>query len=350
MLCILLFGCSSNKTTYGGFSQGLTDDGYYEGIRALDYVTLPDFENMSTTLKEVDVEEMNKAIDDLKNDIGETIEVSRSAQLGDTVNISYVGSVDGVKFTGGSTNDEGAELVLGSGKYVDTFEDQIVGHSAGDSFKIVVTFPENYGDSTDESGNLITLSGKEAVFETTLNKVMVKELTEEAIAKSFGNVTLMDGSPIRTLEDLQKYYIEIHNDTLIDNYTYEYLITNSEVKEYPESLFEVEKNKLYNFILDYVGEGQTIDDVLKALNVSSFDEYVENSKAELNEEIKAHLILQALAEAQNFKIEDSDYIEILGSADELNRYIEHYGKGYMGQSILYDKALEFLKEKVTIVD
>ncbi len=85
------------------------------------------------------------------------------AEDGDTVNIDYVGSIDGVAFDGGSTNGAGADLVLGSGTYIDGFEEQIVGHSVGETFDIEVTFPENYGSSD--------LAGQDAVFEITLNGI-----------------------------------------------------------------------------------------------------------------------------------------------------------------------------------
>lgn len=85
------------------------------------------------------------------------------AEEGDTVNIDYVGTIDGVEFDGGSTQGKGADLVLGSGTYIPGFEDQIVGHSAGETFDVTVTFPDDYG--------VADLAGKEAVFKTKLNGV-----------------------------------------------------------------------------------------------------------------------------------------------------------------------------------
>lgn len=85
------------------------------------------------------------------------------AEEGDTVNIDYVGTIDGVEFEGGSTDGKGTDLVLGSGTYIPGFEDQIVGHSAGETFDVTVTFPDDYG--------VADLAGKEAVFKTKLNGV-----------------------------------------------------------------------------------------------------------------------------------------------------------------------------------
>lgn len=77
-----------------------------------------------------------------------------TVQDGDTVNIDYVGTVDGVEFDGGSTDGNGADLVIGSGTYIDDFEEQLIGSHPGDQVSVEVTFPDNY--SSEE------LSGKDA--------------------------------------------------------------------------------------------------------------------------------------------------------------------------------------------
>lgn len=82
---------------------------------------------------------------------------------GDTVNIDYVGTVDGVEFEGGSTQGAGADLTIGSGSYIDDFEDQLIGAHPGDKVEVNVTFPENYGNEE--------LNGKDAVFAVTVNGI-----------------------------------------------------------------------------------------------------------------------------------------------------------------------------------
>ncbi len=82
---------------------------------------------------------------------------------GDTVNIDYVGSIDGVEFAGGNTQGAGTELTIGSGMYIDDFEEQLIGAHPGDKVDVVVTFPENYGNEE--------LNGKEALFKVTVNGI-----------------------------------------------------------------------------------------------------------------------------------------------------------------------------------
>ena len=82
---------------------------------------------------------------------------------GDTVNIDYVGTIDGVEFSGGNTQGAGADLVIGSGSYIDDFEEQLIGAHPGDTVEVNVTFPEDYGNES--------LNGKDAVFEVVINGI-----------------------------------------------------------------------------------------------------------------------------------------------------------------------------------
>ena len=88
---------------------------------------------------------------------------SLTVEDGDTVNIDYVGSIDGVEFDGGNTQGMGTDLVIGSGSYIDDFEDQLIGSHPGDQVDVYVTFPEDYG--------VEELNGKEALFQVTVNGI-----------------------------------------------------------------------------------------------------------------------------------------------------------------------------------
>ena len=90
-------------------------------------------------------------------------DTSLTVESGDTVNIDYVGSVDGVEFDGGNTQGMGTDLVIGSGSYIDDFEDQLIGAHPGDQVDVYVTFPEDYG--------VEDLNGKEALFQVAINGI-----------------------------------------------------------------------------------------------------------------------------------------------------------------------------------
>lgn len=100
---------------------------------------------------------------DTDSDGSYSTDTSLTVENGDTVNIDYTGYVDDVAFDGGSTNGAGADLTIGSGTYIDDFEEQLIGYHVGDTVTVNVTFPEDYGNEE--------LNGKDAVFEVTINGI-----------------------------------------------------------------------------------------------------------------------------------------------------------------------------------
>ena len=90
-------------------------------------------------------------------------DTSLTVEDGDTVNIDYIGYIDDVAFDGGSTDGMGTSLTIGSGQYIDDFEEQLIGHNVGEMVAVNVTFPEDYG--------VEELNGKEARFDVTINGI-----------------------------------------------------------------------------------------------------------------------------------------------------------------------------------
>ena len=119
----------------------------------------------------------------------------RAAQKGDSVNIDYKGSCDGEYFKGGE--DKGHDLELGSGAFIEGFEDQIIGHKVGEEFDINVKFPEDYRDEN--------LKGKEAKFEIKLNGISYKELPklDDEFVKDISEFDTLEES-LKNWEKLQK--------------------------------------------------------------------------------------------------------------------------------------------------
>lgn len=118
---------------------------------------------------EVKPEQVQAEIDRAAERVSRMVEVTdRAAQNGDTTNINYAGSVDGVAFAGGTAENQ--NLVLGSGMFIPGFEDQVVGMNIGEERDINVTFPEEYQAKE--------LAGKAAVFHVKLNSISYKEMPE----------------------------------------------------------------------------------------------------------------------------------------------------------------------------
>ena len=163
------------------FSDAYDENGYLKGITALDYVTLPDTESFTlsddaTTVSDSDID--NYISNNILSNYKTTNEITnRAAENGDTVNIDFAGSIDGVAFDGGTGSDY--DLTLGSGTFIDGFEDQIVGHMPGETFDVNVTFPDDY--------QATNLAGKDAVFATTLNYInedVTPDLTDDWVSSN----------------------------------------------------------------------------------------------------------------------------------------------------------------------
>lgn len=124
-------------------------------------------ESTSDTSSEDSSSEDSSTEDSQESDTSGTSTLSTDTSLtvedGDTVNIDYVGSVDGVEFDGGSTNGQGTDLTIGSGLYIDDFEEQLIGSHPGDTVEVNVTFPDDYSSED--------LQGQDALFEVTINGI-----------------------------------------------------------------------------------------------------------------------------------------------------------------------------------
>lgn len=136
-------------------------------VLALVIVLIVDAVNNKDTSGQTNDTNTESTADTSGTDTGSTAystDASLTVENGDTVNIDYVGSVDGVEFDGGNTQGMGTDLVIGSGSYIDDFEEQLIGAHPGDTVEVNVTFPDPYENNTD-------LSGKEAVFTVTVNGI-----------------------------------------------------------------------------------------------------------------------------------------------------------------------------------
>ena len=119
--------------------------------------------NATETTTSENVSDTESSQEDTSSQQSLNTEAGTVAEDGDTVNIDYTGYIDGEKFDGGSTDGNGADLTLGSGQYIDGFEDGVVGHTVGETFDLNLKFPDNYFNTE--------YAGKDVTFEVTLNGI-----------------------------------------------------------------------------------------------------------------------------------------------------------------------------------
>ena len=325
------------------YSSIFDENGYVAGVTASDYITLP--EDLGLTLSD----EANTVSDeDVADYINENIMVNytetqevtdRAAADGDTVNIDYVGTVDGVEFDGGSA--EGYDLPLGSGTFIDGFEEQIVGHTPGESFDVTVTFPEDYR-ATD-------LAGKEAVFATTLNYIsesVTPELTDDFVKENLNESLGLD-----SVETLNTYISDMLLFSQQTNELYSQLSEKLTVEgEVPAELTKYfEDYYLSSPYLYAQMYGVSLDEFMQVNGYDSAAAYLESSRTYIDGAIQQTLILQALAEKYGITCTtetlENQFQEYFGSSDT-SSYVNYYGENYLKMSILNDLVMEKLVEEV----
>lgn len=325
------------------YSEGLDDNGHWTGIRALDYVTLPE-DVSALPLSKADIEpteaEIQTQIDTLLNQYATTQNITdRAAQSGDTVNIDYSGAVDGVVFNGGTAT--GYDLTLGSHAFIDGFEDQIIGHNIGDTFDVTVTFPDGYGDSTDAEGNTITLSGKEAVFSVTLNSLsesVTPELTDEWVESNFGV-----SDDLHTADQLRSYFSDALYANNYDNAIVDYLMANSTFKELPAEITSYYIRMFLNHYNQYAtAYSMDLNAFAQTQGYTSADAMLAASDAYFEHLAKQDLIFQAVAEAKSLAPTQEEL------DDASSTYADTYGENRAHLNALQACVLAWLEENATV--
>ncbi|MCQ2507306.1 MAG: trigger factor [Dorea sp.] len=312
-----------------------------------EYVSIPQYEKV-TVDKIADIKEVTDA--DVEQEINATLQAAkttenitdRPAEQFDTVNIDFVGTMDGKEFDGGSAKD--FTLELGSNSFIEGFEDSIIGHKIGDTYEWECTFPEDYRSAD--------LAGKPATFMIKLNSITVfhvPELNDEFVQ-----------SVSEKAKNVEDYKNEVHKKleaVAADNHTKELgqkvwdkIVENSEILSYPEDRVAERENALME---QYEGiaadQNTTVEEVAKKLGYKDLDAFQKAITDSVQKYFSSILLAEAIAEKEHIKITD----QVL--EEELQKIVDDYGE-YYGYSTVEEmkesedaEALQsvVLKNKVT---
>lgn len=297
-------------------------------------------------VSDADVEKRIKEIAESQAPLTD-IKRNRKMKDGDTAVIDFEGFVDGEAFEGGKA--ENFELRLGSGQFIPGFENQLIGVKRDEEVEINVTFPAEY-----QAKNL---AGKDAMFKVKVNGIKVKDevAIDDELAKK-----LLPGQEDATLEELQKQVkIQIENEELAKLY-------NDDLKpELLEAFVEGIKFDLPEFVVD-----QEIDMALNKKaqsmseeeiqelrdNADKLNELRDTFREEAQRSVRATFIIDALAAAENVKIEEQEvmqtiYYEAMQMGQDPQKAYEQYkDSGYLPaiqMSMVEDKVLsQLLNSKI----
>ncbi len=264
----------------------------------------------------------------------------RPAEKDDKVNIDFEGFVDGVPFEGGKAEKQ--SLVLGSGSYIPGFEDQIIGHSAGETFDITVKFPEDYGAEH--------LAGREAVFKITLHEIKyeeIPELNDDFVKEVSDTLDTVDAYKAdikaKITERRQKAADKAFEDKLIDA-----LIENTRV-EIPQPMIDAEiESEVSDFDYRLRSQGGSLEMYYKYTGYNE-NTLRESFKPQAERRIRTRLALEAVIKAEGIaptpeEIEE-EYNKIAESYKmETEKVKSAIKESDISEDINLRKAVELIKE------
>ena len=268
-------------------------------IPVLPEITLGDYKSVKVEKEALDVndEKVNAEIEIMRSNAGKLKEVAddEAAKDKDVANINFEGFVDGEAFDGGKA--EGFDLTLGSKSFIDTFEDQIIGHKKGDEFDVNVTFPEEY--------HAENLKGKPAVFKIKLNSIKRKEEAElnEDLAKELGYDSVED-LKAKTKENLTK-----REETRIEN-EYKGKVVDAVVEgvnfEIPEAIVEREiQFQINRFAQQLQMQGMSLNQYFE-MTGQNIEKMRESIKESAEKSVKRDLVLNEIAKVEKVEATEEE--------------------------------------------
>ena len=249
-----------------------------------------------------------------------------TVENGDIANIDYEGKKDDVAFDGGTA--EGFDLEIGSGTFIEGFEEGLVGAAIGDTVDLNLTFPEQYGN-TD-------LAGQDVVFTVTVNSVKRMPEVNDEIASQ-----LSDGEYDK-LEDYRESVRKDLADQMRDEEgeLVQQIVAGCEKLEIPSDLLDyyVEDELAYAEQM-YAYYGMTLEDALTGYYGTTLEEYTEQVRQSVSENLEKQLVVEAIVKAENLEVSDE---ELADEAEELALQY-NYGSGEQllaiaGEDAVRDRA------------
>ena len=322
-------------------------EAYLSGINVADYVTLGEYTGVEVSVDApvVTDEYLDSYIDYvLQSNMVKTEVTDRPVEEGDIVNIDYEGKIDGVAFDGGTA--QGYDLTIGSGAFIDGFEDGLIGAQSGETLDVNVTFPEDYPGEE--------VAGKDAVFTVTVNSISVESLPE--LTDEF--VQGLDVG-VNTVEEYRQYAYDLlmedeqnTHDSNAEVAILEAVMANSELQDPPEDM----TNRYYSRMIDNITYyasmyGYDLETFLSIQGTS--EDAIRESSVQAGQEI---ITMQAIAEAEGLSVTDEELdAEIESNAGSLGYDdVEEYRasldvEGYR-EYMMSEKVLDFLLENAVVTD
>ena len=268
-----------------------------------------------------------------------------AAENGDTADLDFEGFVDGEAFEGGKA--EHYSLVLGSGSFIPGFEEQVVGHAAGEEFDVNVTFPEEYQAKE--------LAGKPAVFKIKLHEVKTKEMPvlDDEFAKDVSEYDTLDelkASIRKGMEEQNEKQasLQVEND-LVDQ------VIGTIEGDIPDAMYESRLDELVrDFEYRLQQQGLKLEMYLQYMG-QTMETFRASFKEQAEKQVKIRLALEAVAAQEKIEASQEDFeAEMQRIADaykmEVEKVKELVSEAEVKKDLAVNKAIDFIKEKAEIIE
>ncbi len=308
-------------------------------------VTLGEYAGLNVTKKVKTVEEsqVEAELKRMQDRNGRMLTREGAAEDGDTVDIDFEGFVDGTAFEGGKA--EHYSLVLGSHSFIPGFEEQVVGHAAGEEFDVNVKFPEEY-QATE-------LAGKDATFKIKLHEVKYKELP------NLDDDFAMDVSEYDTLEELKNSIrkgIEDNNEKMADQQVENDLIemvVNNMTAEIPQAMYDERIEELVqDFQYRISQQGLKLEQYLQYMGMN-MDQFKAQFAEQAEKQVKMRLAMEAIVAKEGITASDEEFDkEVQRIADaykmEADKVRSIVNEEAVKADLAVNKAIDFVKEKANV--
>lgn len=311
-------------------------------------VTLGEYKGIALT--KVSQETVENEITTLMNNMAQLETVDRAAKEGDTVNVNFVGTMDGVPFEGGSDeSEEGTDLVIGANRYIEGFESGLIGAEAGQVVELNLNFPDPYTNNPDFAGLPVNF----VITVNAVKEMVVPELTEEFIAEN---------SDYTSVEEFRAEFTDGINKDSFRSQISTALLASCTVKNLSEERVAEEKTKFvnqYTSMAQYYASAYGID-VATALQ-AFYGVESEEALAEYGEDYARNMltytaILEAIADKENIVLTDELFNESAAlyaegyGYDSVEELITQYGEEIVRAQVLMDLVVDFCIENAVISD
>ena len=312
-------------------------------------VTLGEYKGVTVEKAEttVSAKEVNEKLAAELEKNARVVEVEREIKKDDIANIDFVGSVDGVEFEGGK--GEEYPLTIGSGTFIPGFEDQLIGHKAGETVDVKVTFPENYGAKD--------LAGKEALFVTTIKTVKEKQVpaADDEFASEVSEFDTLDEYK-KDLKKTLKEEKEKAATTTNERNVIAKVVENASV-EIPAPMLEAQlDNMLYDYQTRLAQQGIPMDQYLK-ITGQTVEQIKDQMKESAEKNLKTSLVIEAIMEKENITVAeervDEEFKKIAEQYkmeyDDLKKTVSEEQKESMKREIAFQETIDMLVAEANLV-